>query len=84
MTLETIAHLESNALIEAADILASESIPVFIDRDASGECQFIVCADTPQAREIIEDESVGHYEVRGGSLIVTATHPAREFLEAWN
>lgn len=73
---DQITRIEQQILSEISDALCAENIRLYEDRGEYGEIGFLVCRDTPTAREIIED-TPALYEERGASLIITVCHPDR-------
>lgn len=74
---DQITRTEQHVLCEISDAISGEGISLYEDRDEYGEIGFLVCRDTPTAREIVED-TPALYEERGASLIIRVTHPDRE------
>lgn len=74
---DELSRIEQRILVELADDLSAEGIPVYTDRGPYGEIGFLVCANTKTAVEIIDDTPAIRTH-KGNSLIITVTHPDRE------
>ena len=64
---------EQQILVNLSDDLSLIG-KIYEDRDEFGSISFLVAPDTPESREFVED-TPATYEVRGKSLIITASHP---------
>ena len=59
---DQLTQIEQRILVELADDLSAEGIPVYTDRGPYGQIGFLACANTKTALEILDDAFNVHHE----------------------